>query len=212
VGIPTNQPDAEKDLRQRAELLAERVNAKPRADEADSVPNGYSLLVHELLVHKLELEMQNEELRRAQTKLEIQRARYFDLYDLAPVGYFSVSVPGLILEANLTAITLLGLTRSAVVGQPFTRFILKGDQDAYYRFRKSLLESGEAQVCELQMVKKDGAAFWGGLSATVVIDEAGVQVCRLTVSDVSSRRTAEEDLRRSREEKEALLRELHRQD
>jgi PAS domain S-box-containing protein len=208
VGIPTKQPDAEEDLRRRAERLAERVNVQPQADEAGT-PNGYSLLVHELLVHKLELEMQNEELRRAQTELEIQKARYFDLYDLAPVGYFSVGVLGPILEANLTAITLLGLPRSAVVGQPFTRFILKGDQDAYYLFRKGLLESGETQVCELRMVKKDGTAFWGGLSAAVVL-EAGVQVCRLTVSDVSSRRRAEEDLRRSLEEKEALLRELHR--
>jgi len=210
VGIPTEQPDAE-ELRKRAEQLAERVNAKAQADEAGTTPNGYSLLVHELLVHKLELEMQNEELRRAQTELEIQRARYFDLYDLAPVGYFSVGVLGLILEANLTAITLLGLPRSAVVGQLFTQFILKVDQDVYYLFRKGLLESGEAQACELRMVKKDGAAFWGGLSATVVLDETGVQVCRLTVSDVSSRRRAEEDLRRSQEEKEALLRELHRQ-
>ena len=211
MGIQTKQPVAEEGLRPRAERLAERFDAKPQGDEAGTMPNGYGLLVHELLVHKLELEMQNEELRRAQTALEIQRARYFDLYDLAPVGYVSVGALGQILEANLTAITLLGLPRSAVVGQPFTRFILKVDQDVYYLFRKSLLESGEAQVCEFRMVKKDGAAFWGGLSATVVLDEAGVQICRLTVSDVSSRRRAEEDLRRSREENEALLRELNRQ-
>jgi PAS domain S-box-containing protein len=210
MGMTTEKPENE-DLRPRAERIAETIKIKPEPDTAGTPFDGYALLVHELLVHKLELEMQNEELRRAQAELEIQRARYFDLYDLAPVGYFSVGVLGQILETNLTATTLLGLPRSAIVGQPFTRFILTLDQDVFYLFRKSLLESGEAQVCELRMVKKDGAAFWAGLSAAVVLDETGVQICRLTISDVSSRRRAEEDLRRSREEKEALLRELHRE-
>ena len=168
------------------------------------------MLLHELLVHKLELEMQNEELRQAQTKLEIQRARYFDLYDLAPVGYCSVGERGLILEANLTASTLLGVPRSKLVAQPFTRFIRKEDQDVYYRFRMGLLEDGRPQPCELRMARGDGAEFWGSLSATVAQDETGLQVCRVAISDVSSRKRAEEDLRRSLEEKEALLRDRQR--
>ena len=69
--------------------------------------------------------MQNEELRKTQAKLEASRARYFDLYDLAPVGYCTVSEKGLILEANLTAATMLGVARGAAVKQPITRFILK---------------------------------------------------------------------------------------
>jgi len=211
MGRTAETPESE-DIRPRAERIAEMINTNPVPDTVGTPPNGYALLVHELLVHKLELEMQNEELRRAQTALEIQRARYFDLYDLAPVGYFSVGALGQILEANLTATTLLGLQRSVVVGQLFTRFIDKLDQDVYYLFRKSLLEKGETQGCELRMMKRDAEAFWAGLSANLVLDETGAQVCRLTVSDVSSRRKAEEDLRRSREEKEALLRELHRQD
>jgi len=66
--------------------------------------------------------MQNEELRRTQADLEASRARYFDLYDLAPVGYFTISERGLILEANLTAATLLGVARGALIKQPLTRF------------------------------------------------------------------------------------------
>ena len=208
----TTKPAETKDIRPQAEQIAAAIFTKKEADTEGTPPDGYAILLHELLVHKLELEMQNEELRRAQTALEIQRARYFDLYDLSPVGYVSVGALGQILEANLTATTLLGLQRSVVVGQLFTRFIDKLDQDVYYLFRKSLLEKGETQGCELRMMKRDAEAFWAGLSANLVLDETGAQVCRLTVSDVSSRRKAEEDLRRSREEKEALLRELHRQD
>ena len=210
MGTNPETPESE-GIRPRAEQIAATIITKPEADTEGMPPNSYAVLLHELLVHKLELEMQNEELRRTQTELELQRARYFDLYDLAPVGYLSVGAQGQILEANLTATTILGLARNAVVGQPITRFILNSDQDVYYLFRKSLLETGEAYVCELRMVKKDGTAFWAGLSATVVKGETGAQVCRLAISDVSSRKKAEEDLRQSREEKEALLRELHRE-
>jgi len=79
-------------------------------------------VLHDLRVHQIELEMQNEELRRTQADLEASRARYFDLYDLAPVGYFTISERGLILEANLTAATLLGVARGALIKQPLTRF------------------------------------------------------------------------------------------
>ena len=103
-------------------------------------------------MHQIELEMQNDELRRVQLELEVSRARYFDLYDLAPVGYITVSEDGLILEANLTAATLLGVSRSALVKRPINRFIVKAQQDIYYQCRK-LAGTGQAQTCELQDAK-----------------------------------------------------------
>ena len=81
--------------------------------------------LHELRVHQIELEMQNEELRRVQLERDLAKARYFDLYDLAPVGYCTLSERGVILEANLTAATLLGVVRAALVRQPVSRFILR---------------------------------------------------------------------------------------
>jgi len=210
MGIPAEKPETEEALRQRAERIAGAVTAQSQEEIAASATGSVGLLLHELLVHKLELEMQNEELRRAQGKLEAQKARYFDLYDLAPVGYLSLDERGLILEANLTASRLTGMPRSRLVAQPFTRFVHKEDQDVYYRFRKTLLDTGEAQACELRMVKDDGTVFWGGLSAAVAQDEDGRLLCRLTIGDVSGRKKAEEDLRRSLEEKESLLRALHR--
>ena len=156
-------------------------------------------LIHELQVHQIELEMQNEKLRQAQAELDAVRARYFDLYDLAPVGYFTLSDQGLILEANLTAATLLGVARGALVKQPISRFILKEDQDIYYRHRKHLFESGEPQACELRMVKSDGTAFWAHLAATAAQDADGEPVCRAAMSDIAARKRAKEGLRVSEE-------------
>ena len=102
--------------------------------------------LHELSVHQIELEMQNEELRRAQVDLDASRARYFDLYDLAPVGYCSLSEAGLVLESNLTATNLLGLARRALVQQPFSRFIFKDDQSAYYGSVQNISHFGLRQV------------------------------------------------------------------
>ena len=88
--------------------------------------------LHELRVHQIELEMQNEELRRAQVELGTSRSRYFDLYELAPVGYFTIRELGLILEANLTASQLLGLARKSLVNQSISQFIAGIDREIFF--------------------------------------------------------------------------------
>lgn len=95
------------------------------------------LMLHELQVHQVELEMQNQELRRAQAELDAARIRYFELYDLAPVGYISLNQNGLIVEVNLTVATLLGFERGALAMQPMSRYIHQEDQDIYYLHRKN---------------------------------------------------------------------------
>ena len=126
------------DLRRQAEAKA-RINESQTQNTLS--PEETRQTLHELRVHQIELEIQNEELRRAQAELDAARARYFDLYDLAPVGYCTLSEPGLILEANLTAVNLLGVARVDLVKQPLSRFILKEDQDIYYLHRKQLFET-----------------------------------------------------------------------
>ncbi|MCX7003410.1 MAG: ATP-binding protein [bacterium] len=143
-------------------------------------------LVHELRVHQIELEMQNEELRQMQAQLNAARARYFDLYDLAPVGYVTLSEPGLILEANFTAATLLGAARGALVKQSLTKFILKEDQIIYYQHRKALFEKRTPQACELRMLKHDNTPCWVRLDTTATQDAAGAFVCRVTLTDISA--------------------------
>ncbi len=178
------------DLRKLAEAKAARSPDIPESLSPDETRDT----LHELQVHQIELEMQNEELRRAQAEIEAGLARYFDLYDLAPVGYCTLSEQGLILETNLTAATLLGTARSTLIKQPFSRFIIKDDQNLYYLHRKKLFETGEKQQCELRLAKPDGAVFWAQLTATAAQAEDGVPACRVMLSDVTERKQAEEAL------------------
>jgi PAS domain S-box-containing protein len=192
-------------LRKRAEEIARGKGARmPENMEALS-PEQARQVLHELQVHQIELEMQNEELRGTQAKLEASRAQYFDLYEMAPVGYFTVSEQGLILDANLTAATLLGVARGALVKRPLSHFVLPEDRDIHYRHRKTLFETGAPQVCEMRLVKEDGAQFWARLEATVAQDADGARVCRAVVSDVTERRRAEAELVKHRDHLEQLV-------
>jgi len=185
------------DLRQRAEEIA-RVKAVQAPETLDALsPEETQRMLHELRVHQIELEMQNEELRRTQGELETARARYFDLYDLAPLGYFTLNEKGIILETNLTAAALMGVARGALVQQPWSRFILPEDQDLSYLLRKQLFETGEPQACELRMLKKDGAPFWARVEAVAAQDANGAPVCHAMVSDITERKEAEEVLKKS---------------
>ena len=185
------------DLRRRAE---EKSRASEAKTEEPLATAEMKRLVHELQVHQIELEMQNEELRRTQSELEISRARYFDLYDLAPVGYFTLNKDGVILEANATGAGLLGVVRCGLVNQPMARFILPEDQDIYYRHRRQLFATRSPQVCELRMIRKDAAPFWSRLESTVPQDdESDTPVYRAVISDITERKQAEEELARERQ-------------
>ena len=112
-------------LRQQAENLAFKNQSRLLSSLEPPSAEKVRQILHELRVHQIELEMQNEELRRIQQELEAARARYFNLYDMAPVGYCTLNESGQIVEANLTAVALLGVDWSALVMQPITRFIFK---------------------------------------------------------------------------------------
>ena len=176
-------------------------SARPIEDSSQAPVSAASLppqsteqLLHDLRVHQIELELQNEELRKAQCELDAERARYFDLYDLAPVGYCTLNERGLLLEANLTAASLLGLARGKLNRQPFSRFILKADQDIYYLYRKQLLKSGQIQPCELRMLTHAGTIFWAHLEATIVRNADGAAVYRLIVTDISDHKRLDQTL------------------
>ncbi|MDD2878832.1 MAG: response regulator [Rhodoferax sp.] len=192
-------------IRQRAQaILSEGID--PSLGPMDSMSiESIRQVIHELSVHQIELELQNDELRRAQVQLANANARYFDLYDLAPVGYCTISATGLILQANLSVATLLGLTRSEMVNRSLFQFIRQTDQDSFYLLRRRLIDTGKTQTDELRMVKKDGIQFWAQLVASVVLDEEGLPTQRIVLTDISVRKQAEEALRLSEAKIRATL-------
>ena len=130
MGSIKDSPD-DSELRRRAEEKLKE--ASRRSEELSGMsPERMADLIHELEVHQIELKMQNDELRRIQGELEKTRDRYSHLYDFAPVGYFTLTEKGIIQEANLSCASMLGVERSSLIGKPFSRFIFKDDQDAFY--------------------------------------------------------------------------------
>ena len=181
----SNKPgDAATLRRQAEEKFAAKAGLPQKPDKPLSVEESQAAL-HELGVHQIELEMQNEELRRAQLELDTARERYFDLYDLAPVGYCTVSEEGLILESNLTMSELLGISKSVIVQSPLSRFIIKEDQDANYLHHKRLFAGDGKQDFDLRMLKTDGTVFWAHMAAVAAWDTEGTLVARVVLSDIS---------------------------
>ncbi len=190
-------------LRHRAEsALRERIKLSPEQFSAMSVEAAQHKL-HDLQVHQIELEMQNEELRRIQAELDTSQARYFDFYDLAPVGYCTISAAGLVEQANLTAAALLGVTRADLQGQSLTCFILPDDQDAFYLFRQAAIGSHQPQTCELRLVNQLGEQIWALLQALSATDETGVKHLRIVLSNITERKATEAALEAARLKAEA---------
>lgn len=191
------------ELRQCAEeVAAVREKSAPEAPRT-LTPQETERQFHELRVHQIELEMQNEELRSAQAALDTARARYFDLYDLAPVGYCTISGQGLIQEANLTAAVMLSVPRSTLVKKPLSHFVLPEDQDIYYRHRRQLLATDQPQVAELRLLRA-AASFWARLESTVVRDEDGASCFRVVISDIDEHRRSQQVLAESERKFRAL--------
>ena len=185
-------PDDQSDLRLRAEEMLRK-----QSEAVDKMPPDVQLIFHELQVHQIELEMQNDELGRTQLALEISREKYFDLYDLAPVGYVTLSEKGLILEANLTAATLLGRERRDLVRQPLFRFIHKEDQQVYHLCHRQIVETLTQQECEIRMMRKDGAPLWVRIDISEAKGIDVTTVIRMVIIDISKRKRIEEALTES---------------
>ena len=151
------------DLRRRAEA-----HCAEQSPAASPVSQDLEATLHELRVHQIELEMQNDELRRAQEELEASRETYVELFDLAPVGYLTLTDDSRVHGANLTAARLLGVAREDLIGARFTSLIEPVDQDVFYLHRRRLVGGGAPRACELRLRRAigDGSAgepFWAQL-------------------------------------------------
>ena len=202
-------PFSGKELRSNAEAMAkERESLLPK-DLSNISPEEMQDMIHDLTVHQIELEMQNEEMVRLQVDLETVKARYFDLYELAPEGYLIVSETGLILESNLTAAKMLGIARANFLKRGLSQFIHLEDQNSYFTKRKVLFETMQPQECELRMLKNDGTIFWGHIKETVGMNEES-PVCRMIISDISSLKNLMEEVSRESAENDKKAKKLEK--
>jgi two-component system cell cycle sensor histidine kinase/response regulator CckA len=180
------------DLRLRAE---QRVTEEERAAQESLSLEELRKLVHELRVERLALAIQNEALLKKEEELESSRAHYFDLYELAPVGYLALAGDGLVLEANLTAAAILGVTRSALNNQPLAQFIHPEDQALYHLRCRQL--AAPADAYELRLLRPDAAPFWARLETREDRDVEGKPVLRIAVSDITKTKQSEQSLQES---------------
>ncbi len=196
------------DLRKRAEAMMQE---QPE-ELSRLLPEETQRLIHELQVHQIELELQNEELRSAQLELQESRNRYVDLYDFAPVGYLTVDQNGMIVEANLTCASMLGRERRDLLRHSPSNWIVKEDQNVYYLHRRKILDAKAPQSFELMMQRKNTdqnsppgrgegwVQFYAHLECTPVLDEnATVTHIHIVITDITEHKQAEEALRKSEE-------------
>jgi len=193
-------------LRKRAEKI---LSQKPEAVRKIPVED-IKRLIHELDVYQIELDMQNDELRKAQAEIELSRAKYVDLYDFAPVAYFTLTATGRIEEVNLTGAKLLGVERTNLVNRDFRLFIAPEFMSLFESHRLEVLASDSVQKCELKLIRKDGTSLDASLESLSLKsgdgsaslgDEALAQssLIRSAMSDITERNKAQMALRESEE-------------
>ncbi len=206
-----NCPENKKSgLRKRAERL---LTKSPDVSETPKLsPDDMQQLVHELRVHQIELELQNEELRRAQVAIEQARDRYLDLYDYAPVAYFTLDTKGFITEANLTAVRLFGIDLEVFLKTPFTKLVSRDDQDIFYFHLRQVLETKSSLTREITLVKKSGEQLQAQLEIEATLDDnVEVNALRIVVTDITQRKLLEAELRKSRDELDLRVQEKTRE-
>lgn len=194
--------------RQAAEdVLREKGGEPPESLKALS-PREAMRMLHELQVHQIELEMQNEELQRARAALEESQSRYFELYDLAPVAYVTLDDQGRILEVNRAAELLLGAASDAVIMSPISSFVAQDSQDTLYLHQNRLRVGRDPQSCELRMIRHDGETFWASLECSVKEAADGVLIGHAVLRDLTEQKRSHDALAASADLTSSLIRSM----
>jgi len=185
-----DKPADAAELRRRAEKsLKESKKEEARPGTKEELQR----LLHELQVHQIELEMQNEELQQARAEVNALLNQYTDLYDFAPVGYFTLERDGAIRQVNLTGARLLGVERSQLVNRRFGLFVSDDSRPTFNAFLKKVFESQAKETFEVILLKEGNELLYVHIEATA--SENG-QACRVGVVDITERKRAEEEIRK----------------
>jgi PAS domain S-box-containing protein len=175
-----------KTLRRQAESLV--ISLSPSKTNAQAT----EILTHELLVHKVELEMQNEELQRVNASMEEARDRYLDFYEFAPVGYITLNRDGLITEINLTGSVLLGVERFRLISRRLSNYVNHLDKDRWYRIFMQIMEHRETEkkAFDLEMIRADGTTFYAYLNCVKRQISDSPTELRMALTDISNLKKA----------------------
>ena len=192
-------------LRRRAEVLAWQEHSQPSGLGEAAGLDPLALTLYELRVHQIELEMQNEELRQFQLDLNISQERYFDFYDMAPVGYCTVNDKGRVLQANLTSAKLLGVPRESLIEKSFMRFIEPADQDIFYLMRNQLIATQAVQSCELRLRSPNVPASWVSLTVNVAPTLDHGFVMHIVLNQIDERKRIELEVLAAKEYAENIV-------
>ena len=170
---------------------------------------GLQDLSQELSIYQVELEMQNDELRRAQEQLEESRARYLDLYEYAPVGYLTFDDKGLVTELNLTATHFLGIDRTFLLNKPFSLLIAPGFRDVFYLHRREVSRSPGKHTCELILKRNKGEKeeFFYAQLESIAVQPNGNTAIRAILTDITERKQLEKERETARRELEEKVQE-----
>jgi len=185
-------------LRDRAEarLRKQHKNQRSKPEEPKSAFDIQRLL-HELQVHQVELEMQNNELQEARDRTEMLLEKYTDLYDFSPVGYLCMDEEGRILEVNLTGAALLGVGRSQLIKRRLSAFVAPENRPVFLDFLEKAFAGAGKQVCEATILKENGASFCANFHGTAAVPVGdSPKWCRVVISDITVLKESEEAHRR----------------
>jgi PAS domain S-box-containing protein len=188
----TVRPTGSRTLRQRA---ARKIARAGTVDLDALSSKEVRDLVHELEVHKIELEIQNEQLRETQHAADESRERYRQLYDSAPIGFLTLDPGGAVVEANLAVSALLKIPRSRLIGRKLSRFVAPWHQDRWH-LKRRMLGNGKRRSTELEFVRSDGSALRVQLvSSGVHGRDAQHKTMPLALMDITELRDTERALR-----------------
>jgi diguanylate cyclase (GGDEF)-like protein/PAS domain S-box-containing protein len=187
----TNPPVS--DLRLKAELkLSERKNGSTRSTPPEQ---DTARLIHELEVHQIELEIQNEQLLQSQSELESTLTLYAELYALAPVGYFTMTRDGTIRRVNLTGAKLLNTDISGLIRKRFEVFVEPAAQSTFREFLARVFLNAKKESCEVRLETNGSAPLWVNIEAVTNLTGQEQDLCYAIVSDITERKHMEEELR-----------------
>ncbi|MFW5730625.1 MAG: PAS domain S-box protein, partial [Desulfonatronovibrionaceae bacterium] len=182
-------------LKDKAEKKIRESGLKPADFPMDEIQS----LMEELHIHKVELEIQNEELKSIHNQLETSRQKYFELYEAAPVGFVIVRENGIVVDANMTSLNMLGTNRQKITSRPFHLFVYVNDLAEYQKHLAGVFEANKSNKCEIRLKTSDNKLIFARLDSRPMQQVESGRLCLTSFVDITSQKMLEQALRVSEE-------------